>query len=71
MMGRCEVPGRRIQAADTTVSGRTITARSQDVALTDVIFSPPGHSMRKSAWRSNVSGIVKAPEPLMWNIPKS
>ncbi len=50
---------------------RAITERSQEVALADVIFSPLGHYIRKSAWRSNVSGIVKATEPLMWNVSKS
>lgn len=50
---------------------RAITERSRQVALIDVIFSPLGHYMRKSAWRSNVSGIVKAAEPLMWNVSKN
>ena len=50
---------------------RALTARSQEVALADVIFSPLGHYVRKSAWRSNVSGIVRATEPLMWNVSKS
>jgi hypothetical protein len=29
------------------------------------------HYMRKSAWRANVTGILKATEPLMWNVSKS
>jgi peptide/nickel transport system substrate-binding protein len=49
---------------------RALTMRSQEIALADVIFSPLGHYVRKSAWRSNVSGIVKATEPLMWNVAK-
>ncbi len=50
---------------------RALTERLQEVALADVIVSPLGHYMRKSAWRSNVSGILKATEPLMWNVSKS
>ena len=46
-------------------------ARIQEIALEDVLYVPLGHFVRKSAWRSNVSGILKAPYPVMWNIEKS
>lgn len=62
--------GRWIDSTDPAEQ-RALTARSQEVALADVFFSPLGHYVRKSAWRSNVSGILKATEPLVWNVSKS
>jgi peptide/nickel transport system substrate-binding protein len=61
---------RWIDSTDPTEQ-RALAARIQDIALTDVILSPLGHHVRKSAWRANVAGILKAPEPLMWNVSKA
>ena len=49
---------------------RRLAAQIQEIALTDVLYSPLGHYVLKSAWRSNVSGILRASAPLMWNIRK-
>ena len=55
---------------DDPATQQSITREAQDIALSDVIFSPLGHHIPKSAWRSNISGILKSPEPLMWNVSK-
>jgi peptide/nickel transport system substrate-binding protein len=49
---------------------RALTARIQDIALADAVLIPLGHYVRKSAWRAGVSGILDAPEPVMWNVAK-
>jgi peptide/nickel transport system substrate-binding protein len=46
-------------------------ARIQETALEEVLYVPLGRYVTKSAWRSNVSGILKANQPVMWNISKS
>jgi peptide/nickel transport system substrate-binding protein len=58
-----------IDAADEAEQ-RRLTARIQDIVLNDCIEIPLGLHVRKSAWRANVTGILTAPEPLMWNLAK-
>jgi peptide/nickel transport system substrate-binding protein len=43
----------------------------QETALSDVLFVPLGRYQPSSAWRSNVSGILKMNMPIMWNVSKS
>jgi len=50
---------------------KRLADKIQDLALEDVLFIPLGHYTQKSAWRSNLSGILKAPYPVMWNVSKS
>jgi peptide/nickel transport system substrate-binding protein len=49
---------------------KRLAAEIQDIALDDVLFVPLGHYVQKSAWRSNVTGVLKAPYPVMWNVEK-
>ena len=48
-----------------------LAARIQEFALNEVLAIPLGHYTQKSAWRSNVTGILKAATPVMWNVSES
>jgi peptide/nickel transport system substrate-binding protein len=50
---------------------KRLAGEIQGIALSDVVYVPLGHYLQKSAWRSNVSGILKASSPVFWNIKKS
>jgi len=50
---------------------KQLAARIQELALSDVLYVPLGHYVLKSAWRSNVSGVLRASAPVMWNVAKS
>ena len=50
---------------------KRLAAEIQGIALADVLYIPLGHYVQKSAWRSNVSGVLKASAPVFWNIKKS
>jgi peptide/nickel transport system substrate-binding protein len=65
-----ELRERWIDTADEAEQ-KTLAARIQEIALTDVLYAPLGHYVMKSAWRSNVTGILRASAPLMWNITKA
>ena len=36
-----------------------------------VTFIPTGFFKGYQAWRKNISGVVKAPFPVMWDVSKS
>ena len=59
-----------IDSADPDEQKR-LAAEIQGIALADVLYVPLGHYVQKSAWRSNVSGVLKASAPVFWNIKKS
>jgi peptide/nickel transport system substrate-binding protein len=40
-------------------------------AMDDVIYIPTGFFRSYQAWRSNVSGVVKAPFPVFWDVSKT
>jgi peptide/nickel transport system substrate-binding protein len=50
---------------------KRLAAEIQRIALADVLYVPLGHYLQKSAWRSNVSGILKASAPVFWNVTKT
>jgi peptide/nickel transport system substrate-binding protein len=50
---------------------RRLAASIQKTALSDVLYVPVGKYVAYSAWRSNVTGILKTHQPVMWNISKS
>jgi peptide/nickel transport system substrate-binding protein len=50
---------------------KRLAGRIQETALTDVLVMPLGRYQVSSAWRSNVSGILKMNMPIMWNVSKS
>ena len=50
---------------------KQLASEIQEIVLSEVIYVPLGHFVQNSAWRSNVSGILQANIPLMWNVSKS
>jgi peptide/nickel transport system substrate-binding protein len=65
-----ELRERWIDSADTAEQ-RSLAAQIQDLALADVFYVPLGHYLSLSAWRSNMSGVLRAAAPIMWNIQKA
>jgi peptide/nickel transport system substrate-binding protein len=59
-----------IDSADPDEQKR-LAAEIQGIALADVLYAPLGHYRQKSAWRSNVSGVLKASAPVFWNVAKT
>jgi peptide/nickel transport system substrate-binding protein len=39
--------------------------------MEDVIYAPTGFFLSYTAWRKNVSGIVKGPLPFFWDVTKT
>jgi peptide/nickel transport system substrate-binding protein len=50
---------------------RELAARMQELALDDALYIPLGRYTSPSAWRTNLSGVLEASQPAMWNITKS
>lgn len=50
---------------------KQIAAKMQGTALSDVLVIPLGRYLVNSAWRSNLAGILRTHQPVMWNIAKS
>lgn len=46
-------------------------SRLNKAALEDVIYAPTGFFLGYTAWRKNVSGIVKGPLPFFWGVSKT
>ena len=65
-----ELSERWLGATDD-IEQKHIAVRIQETALADVLYVPLGRYVTNSAWRSNVSGILKSNQPVMWNISKS
>lgn len=65
-----ELRERWIDTADEAEQKR-LAAQIQAIALTDVLYVPLGHYVLNSAWRSNVTGVLRASAPVMWNVAKS
>jgi peptide/nickel transport system substrate-binding protein len=65
-----ELRERWIDSADPNEQ-RHLAAEIQGVALADVLYVPLGHYLQKSAWRSNVTGVLKASAPVFWNVAKT
>ena len=40
-------------------------------AMEDVVYIPTGFFKFYQAWRSNLSGIIKAPFPVFWDVSKT
>ena len=65
-----ELRERWLDSADEAEQRRLTTA-IQETALAEVLYVPLGRYLVNSAWRSNVSGILRMNQPIMWNISKS
>ena len=46
-------------------------ARVNRTALEEVVYAPTGFFLQYTAWRKNVSGIVKSPFPMFWGVQKT
>jgi peptide/nickel transport system substrate-binding protein len=58
-------------AAPGPAEEKAALAAINQAAMEDVIYAPLGQFMAYQAWRSNVSGVVKAPLPLFWGVSKA
>ena len=45
--------------------------RLNKAALEDVVYAPTGFFLSYTAWRKNISGIVKGPLPFFWGVSKT
>jgi peptide/nickel transport system substrate-binding protein len=52
------------------LTGMVATA-IQDEAFTEALYVPLGQYFQSAAWRSNISGFLKGPVPVFWNVTKS
>ena len=50
---------------------KAAVARLNKAALEDVVYAPTGFFLSYTAWRKNVSGIVKGPLPFFWGVSKT
>jgi peptide/nickel transport system substrate-binding protein len=58
-------------AATTPAASAAALAAVNRAALADVAFVPTGQFLRYQAWRTTLSGIVKAPFPMVWGVQKT
>ncbi len=57
-------------APDLAAEKKTIAELNQ-AAMEDVVYIPTGFFKSYQAWRKNVTGIVKAPFPVFWDVSKT
>lgn len=57
--------------SDTDGERRLLAGELQAEALADVVYCPLGRYFQPSAWRRSVTGILKVPSPLFWNVQTS
>jgi peptide/nickel transport system substrate-binding protein len=57
--------------AQTPEQERAAMAALNRAALENVVYAPTGFFLSYTAWRSNVTGIVKGPLPFFWNVSKT
>jgi hypothetical protein len=50
---------------------KQLAGKFQETALSEVLFMPLGRYQASSAWRSNVSGILKMNMPIMRSVSTS
>ena len=57
-------------ASDFAAEKAAIDALNK-AAMDDVVYIPTGFFQFKQAWRDNLSGVVKAPFPVFWDVTKA
>lgn len=57
--------------AKTLDEEKAAVRRLNKAALEDVVYAPTGFFLSYTAWRKNVSGIVKGPVPFFWGVSKT
>jgi len=58
-----------IDSTDAAEQAR-IARDLQSEALDDVVYAPLGRYFQSTAWRGNLSGILKTTVPVFWNVRK-
>ncbi len=58
-------------AAPDLAAEKTAIAELNKAAMDFVVYIPTGFFQFKQAWRTNLSGIVKAPFPVFWDVTKA
>jgi peptide/nickel transport system substrate-binding protein len=58
-------------AAPDLAAEKVIISQLNQAAMDFVVYIPTGFFKAYQAWRSNVTGIVKAPFPLFWDVSKA
>jgi peptide/nickel transport system substrate-binding protein len=57
--------------ATDPVAEKKVIDELNAAAMQDVVYIPTGFFKMAQAWRKNVSGIVKAPFPVFWDVSKT
>ena len=57
--------------APDAAAEKAAMAELNKAAMDFVVYAPTGFFLQYQAWRSNVSGIVKAPFPVFWGVQKT
>jgi peptide/nickel transport system substrate-binding protein len=58
-------------AAPDLTAEKKVIAELNKAAMDDVVYIPTGFFKGYQAWRTNVSGVVKAPFPVFWDVSKT
>jgi len=58
-------------AAPDLAAEKAVIADLNKAAMDDVVYIPTGFFKGYQAWRTNVSGVVKAPFPVFWDVSKT
>ena len=58
-------------AAPDQAAEKEAVAEINRAAFDDVVYAPTGFFLQYTAWRNNVTGVVKAPFPVFWGVQKS
>jgi peptide/nickel transport system substrate-binding protein len=58
-------------SAPDLAAEKKVVSELNKAAMDDVVYVPTGFFLFKQAWRTNVSGIVKAPFPVFWDVAKA
>ncbi len=58
-------------AAPDLAAEKQVIAGLNQAAMEDVVYIPTGFFKGYQAWRSNLSGIVKSPFPVFWDVSKA
>lgn len=58
-------------SAPDLAAQKTVIAELNKAAMDDVVYIPTGFFQFKQAWRNSLSGVVKAPFPVFWDVTKA
>lgn len=57
--------------SDDDAEQKKIARRMQEIAFTEALYVPLGQYFQSAAFRKNVTGQLKGPIPLFWNVSKT